>query len=196
MMKSNNGFSLIELLIVVAVISVLSAAGILGYQEYIETSKSAVLVANLDQTHKVITNDVISIQNKLSSRSDFLTDLNDDPSCQDTALEIVKALNAKRGNPYNQATPAAAYGNASVVNAAGDYITSLKSMDRRGMVFVSCSNPTAKLSNQTNFVLYQCACNAEDCAFSGNDFESTADCPPPPISANAPVQGAPFYGWN
>jgi len=41
-----NGFSLIELLVVVAILGVLAAIGIVGYQKYLDSAKDAVTKAN------------------------------------------------------------------------------------------------------------------------------------------------------
>ena len=46
MKKLQKGFSLVELLVVVAIIGVLAGVGIVGYQSYTDSAKNRVGVAN------------------------------------------------------------------------------------------------------------------------------------------------------
>ena len=52
--NKNNGFSLVELLVVVAIISVLAGVGIVGYQTYVESSKRKVFDQNVSTVTRAI----------------------------------------------------------------------------------------------------------------------------------------------
>ena len=54
--KSEKGFSLIELLVVVAIIGVLAAVGVVGYQGYIDSTKKSVTDANAKAVHQWLVN--------------------------------------------------------------------------------------------------------------------------------------------
>lgn len=67
MTSHSKGFSLVELLVVVAIIGVLAAVGIVGYDRYVENSKTKVFEQNtqtilraIDFEYTVITNDLTS----------------------------------------------------------------------------------------------------------------------------------------
>ena len=62
-----KGFSLVELLVVVAIIGVLAGVGIVGYQSYTEAAKTRVLVANYNTIVKAVEFELVVANNNLDS---------------------------------------------------------------------------------------------------------------------------------
>jgi prepilin-type N-terminal cleavage/methylation domain-containing protein len=73
--NKQKAFSLVELLVVVAIIGVLSSVGVVGYQQYTETTKTKVLIQQYNQVRKAIDFELIVAQNGLQTA---IKELNED----------------------------------------------------------------------------------------------------------------------
>ena len=93
MYASKRGFSLIELLVVVAIIGILAAVGVVGYNGYIEATKDETAKANLNIMARAITQDTLSIEENLGGATELNTGITTNSSCLAQVDSIVNHVN-------------------------------------------------------------------------------------------------------
>ena len=93
MYASKHGFSLIELLVVVAIIGILAAVGVVGYNGYIEATKDETAKANLNIMARAITQDTLSIEENLGGATELNTGITTNSSCLAQVDSIVNHVN-------------------------------------------------------------------------------------------------------
>ena len=69
-----KGFSLVELLVVVAIIGVLAGVGIVGYQSYTDSAKSRVALANYNSVKRFVDTELTLLNNNIQTVSGALSE--------------------------------------------------------------------------------------------------------------------------
>ena len=156
-----RGFSLVELLIVVAIIGILGAVGVVGYQGYIDSTKEEVTLDNAATVDRAFTHDVIVIDNKITDgRTALATDQNSiitrDNDCIEYVAAAVDSLNDTHKNAYDDTIPYAVSLHLEAQWASGSVATGTNGEARgaplnvaklkQGQLGLKCANACTPIS--------------------------------------------------
>ena len=186
------GFSLIELLVVVAIIGILASVGFVAYTVYVDNVRDAAGKSNAQEVNKLLDTDHTSITYGMSARSDMAETFTAKTLCKHQADLIVFDLNNTQGKKatFDKNCGFAFHGNRAWSNANYqdttnnvNYFTNCPvsvTADSikvpRGRMMVACVDSAAEIESD-DYRLYTCYCSEDETCATTNVAD---DCLTPP----------------
>ena len=173
----NQGFSLIELLVVVAIIGILGGIGTVGYMAYISQARDATTKDNFEFLRRTLDNDIISVSNDLGARSKFSEGLNQQSRCFVLRDRYITEMNLERSNPFDPTKGQVCDGNHFMSKAREDDNTTTTVSIKRGQTMVYCSGTDVReaswktVSNKLG--LKFCTCTGRDECTTSQRYQGT-----------------------
>lgn len=170
-----RGFSLLELLVVVAIIGILASVGTIAYQSYMDAAQEEVTLDNALKVDRAFDVDVLTIDNELEGRTELATDKDRiivrDSKCIEYIDAAVISLNSNNVNAYDKTIPYAIsmHREAAWANTQSDTGTDgekrLLPLNiaklKQGQLGLQCANACEPISKPNMFYIHRCSCLGE-----------------------------------